>query len=425
MELESRKTSSLNGTVKAPPSKSYTHRAIMLAGLSKGKVRINDPLLSEDPLATIDAMRKAGAKVDVHSDHLIVTGNAGKIKPPPLVDVKNSGTTLRILASVFSLCDKRVRMDGDSSIRKRPMGPLISALERAGVSTSTRDGNPPISVQGPIKEKLIQIRGDMSSQYISGLLIACPLRSVDTTIEIIGELKSRPYLDLTLEAMEEFGIRVENHDYKSFFIKGNQMYSKMEYTVEGDYSGAAFVLGAATLTDSHVTMRNLFENSRQGDKQFLEILKMLGAKIQTRGDEVTILGSKPLRAIEVDLSQSPDLLPMVSVMCSLAKGTSRIFNVEHARIKECDRISAMALGLQKMGVRLEEKRDGLVIEGRDSLIGAEIESHNDHRIVMAFAVAGMRAEGVTRVNRAESVNVSYPTFVRDMKSLGADFSILP
>jgi 3-phosphoshikimate 1-carboxyvinyltransferase len=423
MELLVKKSDFLEGEVKAPPSKSYTHRAIMLAGLSKGDVKINDPLLSADPLSTIEAMRQAGAKIEINGDHLIVSGNGGNIRAPQLVDVGNSGTTLRILTSVFSLCDQKVKLTGDSSIQKRPMGPLISALERAGVDTTTRDGNPPISVKGPIKENNIQIRGDMSSQYISGLLMAAPLRNEDTTIEIITELKSRPYLDLTLEAIADFGVKIDNVDYKRFHIEGNQIYSKNEYTVEGDYSGAAFILGAATLTDSHVTVKNLFEDSLQGDRYFLEILKMLGAKIQTRDGNVTILGSKPLRAIDVDLSQTPDLLPITAVMCSLAQGTSRIYNVEHARIKECDRISAMADGLKKMGVKLEEKRDGMVIEGHPVLRGADIESHNDHRIVMAFAIAALRAEGKTTINKAECVKVSYPSFVEDMKRLGAKLEL--
>jgi 3-phosphoshikimate 1-carboxyvinyltransferase len=423
MDIESRGTSTLEGTVKAPPSKSYTHRAIILAGLSRGKTKINDPLLSADPLATIDAMKQAGARIEDNKDHLIIYGNDGKITAPDMVDVRNSGTTLRILTSVFSLSEKEVKLTGDESIQKRPMGPLLSALEQAGVRTSSQDGTPPITVQGPIKEDIIRIPGDTSSQYISGLLIACPLRGSDTTVEITTDLKSKPYLDLTLQAIEDFGVVIQNEEYKRFHIQGNQIYSKSEYTVEGDYSGAAFVLAAATLTDSRVTVENLFENSLQGDRYFLDILKMLGAKLQTRKDSVHVLGSQPPRAIDVDLSQTPDLLPITAVMCALAKGKSRIYNVEHARFKECDRISATAKGLQAMGVDVEEKRDGMVIEGKESLKGASIESHDDHRIAMAFAIAGLRAKGTTKINNAECIRVSYPNFVGAMKGLGANISL--
>ncbi len=421
MELNVHPCRAMKGAVNAPPSKSYTHRAIMLAGLSKGEVMINDPLLSEDPLATIDAMRAAGAEIDIGKSQVKVVGNGGEVAVPKhTVDVRNSGTTIRIMSSVFSLCDKKVTLTGDESIRKRPMGPLLEALEGAGVKTASNNGCPPVSVHGPIRGGVIRIRGDVSSQFISGLLIAAPLRDIDNTvIEITTPLKSRPYLDLTLEAMQDFGARAENYDYEKFLVPGRQFYSRDAYTVEGDYSGAAFILGAAALTDSEVTVRNLFERSLQGDRYFIDILKMLGVEVLTRKDGTRVSGGRLLRAIDVDLSQTPDLLPITAVMCSLAKGKSRIHNVEHARIKECDRISAMAQGLKAMGVKLQETPDGLVIEGRDRLNPARIESYADHRIVMAFAVAGLRADGVTTIDKAESVAVSYPRFVEDMRAIEA------
>lgn len=423
MEIEVSPVTKLKGAVNAPPSKSYTHRAIILAGLGRGRTKINNPLMSEDPRATINAIKAAGAEVDEMGDHLLVRGNGGEVQAPKLVDVLNSGTTLRIMTSVFSLCDKKVTLTGDESIQKRPMGPLLEALAGAGVKITSNNGNPPVTVQGPIKGDTIRIRGDVSSQYISGLAIAAPLRDEDTTIEIITELKSRPYLDLTLEAIDDFGVKAVNNDYQSIDIKGGQFYSKSEYTVEGDYSGAAFILGAAALTDSRVTVRNLFAKSRQGDRYFLDILKMMGADVMARTNEVTIEGGRTLRGVEIDLSQTPDLLPITAVMCSLARGRSRLYNVEHARIKECDRISAMAAGLTRMGVKVEERQDGLVIEGSPSLDSAEIESFGDHRIVMAFAVAGLRAAGPTRINHAESVAVSFPNFVEEMDRLGAEFSL--
>ncbi len=425
MELEASPTNRLEGEVSSPPSKSYTHRAIMLAGLSRGSVKVKDPLLSADPLATIAAMRAAGAKIEERGDHLLVEGNGGEIEAPEKVDVKNSGTTIRIMASVFSLCDRKVILTGDESIRNRPMGPLLDALEGMRVETSSRNGNPPISVKGPMKGDTASIRGDVSSQYISGLLISCPLREEDTVVDITTPLKSKPYLDLTLDTINEFGVSVVNEDYKRFRMRGGQFYSRSEYRVEGDFSGAAFVLGASALTDSGVTVNNIYDDSMQGDKYFLDILKMMGAEVYTHKGGVEVVGGKSLRAVEVDLSQTPDLLPMTAVMCALAKGESRICNVEHARIKECDRISAMARGLSKMGAKIDERQDGMIIRGVDNLKGARIESFGDHRIVMAFAVAGLRAEGKTVINRAESVNVSYPGFVEDMKSLGANLSTSP
>jgi 3-phosphoshikimate 1-carboxyvinyltransferase len=423
MDLEVLPGKRLAGVVKAPPSKSYTHRAIILAGLGHGTTKVLEPLLSEDPLATIDAMRAAGASIDVYDDHLLVRGNAGNIEGPELVDVKNSGTTIRIMSSVFSLQSKKVTLTGDESIQRRPMGPLLEALEGVGVKTSSNKGNPPISVQGPMQGRVIRIRGDVSSQYISGLLIACPLRKHDTTIEITTDLKSQPYIDVTIDALSDFGVKVEaGDDYREFRVPGNQFYSRNEYTVEGDYSGAAFMLGASAITEDEVTVRNLFQQSKQGDRYFLDILKMMDANVKIRGDEVSVSGGRSLRGVDVDLSQTPDLLPITAVMCALARGRSRIYNVEHARIKECDRISAMAAGLKRMGAKVEEKQDGFIIEGVDGLQGAPIESFADHRIVMAFAVAVLRAEGKTTINKAESVAVSYPKFIEDFKRLGAGVS---
>jgi len=415
----------LHGTVKAPPSKSYTHRAIILAGLSHGTTKILEPLLSEDPLATIAAMRAAGASIDVYDDHLLVHGNAGEIEGPELVDVKNSGTTIRIMSSVFSLQPKKVTLTGDESRQQRPLGPLLEALEGVGVKTTSKNGKPPITVQGPMQGGVIKIRGDVSSQYISGLLIACPLRRHDTTIEITTDLKSRPYIDVTLDALADFGVRADaSEDYQDFYVPGNQFYSRGEYIIEGDYSGAAFMLGASALAGKEVTVRNLPQQSKQGDRYFLEILKMMDANVRVRGDEVSVLGGRSLRGIDVDLSQTPDLLPITAVMCALARGKSRIHNVEHARIKECDRISAMAQGLKRMGANVEERQDGLVIEGADELQGARIESFADHRIVMAFAAAALRAKGETTINKAESVAVSYPKFIEDFKMLGAGLSTI-
>jgi 3-phosphoshikimate 1-carboxyvinyltransferase len=324
------------------------------------------------------------------------------------------------MSSVFSLQPKKVTLTGDESIQKRPMGPLLEALEGVGVKTTSKNGKPPITVQGPMQGGVIKIRGDVSSQYISGLLIACPLRRHDTTIEITTELKSRPYIDVTLDALADFGVRVDaSEDYQDFYVPGDQFYSRGEYIVEGDYSGAAFMLGASALAGKEITVRNLPQQSKQGDRHFLEILKMMDANVRVRGDEVSVLGGSSLRGIDVDLSQTPDLLPITAVMCALARGKSRIHNVEHARIKECDRISAMAQGLKRMGAKVEEKQDGLLIDGVDELQGAQIESFADHRIVMAFAAAALRAKGETTINNAESVAVSYPKFIEDFKMLGA------
>jgi len=434
MELAVKETRELKGVVKAPPSKSYTHRAIIVSGLASGVSRISDALLSADPLASVDAVRAAGAKVEfddgdghgAREGDLLITGNGGRVKAPAReVDVKNSGTTIRIMSSVFSLCDRRVRLTGDESIQKRPMGPLLNTLEQLGVETASMNGRPPLTVDGPLQPGKCSIPGDVSSQFISGLLITLPLLDGDSTLEITTELKSKPYIDLTLQMMRRFGVDVENRGYRDFVIKGNQKYKAGDYTVEGDYSGAAFLLAAAALTKSHVTVENLFLDSKQGDKKIVDILKAMGAEVKVGQDSVQVFGSGAagsLDGIDVDLSQAPDLLPIMAVLGAAAKGRTTIYNVEHARFKECDRITAMALGLKDMGVDVEERQDGLVIRGGKPLKGARIKTFKDHRIIMAFAVAGMLADGETIIEDAEHVDVSFPKFVEAMKGLGVEFS---
>jgi 3-phosphoshikimate 1-carboxyvinyltransferase len=423
MDVIVKATDFLSGEVKAPPSKSYTHRAIMMAGLAEGTSKIHDPLLSADPLASINALRAAGAEINIKDSELEIMGNSGEIKVPTgIVDVHNSGTTIRIMTSVFALCGEKVTLTGDSSIQKRPMQPLLDALRQMGVETSSTNGNPPVTIKGSIKSSTCKIRGDLSSQYISGLLMALPLARGDSRVEIEGELKSRPYLDLTFDMLTRFGGEVKNNDYKSFEIPGTQTYKATDYTVEGDYSGAAFILAAAVLTNSKVTVRNLFRESRQGDKKIVEILQKMGAELEIGKDSVTVNGCNSLNGVEVDLSQTPDLLPIMAVLGALAKGETRIYNVEHARIKECDRIDAMSQGLRKMGAEFKENPDGFIFRGVEMLKGTKLKTFNDHRIVMALAVAGLRAKGETLIKDAESVAVSFPNFIGAMCSLGANFN---
>ncbi len=423
MNLTIKPTGSLGGTVEAPPSKSYTHRAIIVSSLADGTSIIKNPLLSADTLASIDACRMLGADIDVN-DVLTVRGISGKLKAPRrIIDVQNSGTSIRIMTAIVSLCDDRVELTGDESIQKRPMKPLLDALEELGVKTTSRNGNPPVSVHGPMNGGKCSISGDVSSQFISGLLIACPLASKDIEIEIIGELKSRPYVELTLDTLKDFNVEIRHENFRRFYLKGNQRYKARTYRVEGDYSSASFILCAAALTDSAVTIKNLSINSKQGDMKIIKILRDMGAKIEMGSDQMSIQGNGNLSGIDIDLSQTPDLLPIVSVIGALAKDKTIISGVEHARYKECDRIHAMTTQLRKMNAVIKERRDGMEIEGVERLKGARVHGWHDHRVVMALAVAGLRADGNVSVDTAESVPVSFPTFVEVMKKLGAEISI--
>lgn len=423
MDLKIKPIKNLKGTVNAPPSKSYTHRAIILASLSKGKSIIQDPLISDDTLASIEACKEIGAYIQILDNEIEIKGISGEPKSTKEIDVKNSGTTLRLMTAVASLCKEEVTLTGDESIQKRPMQPLLDALEQLCVDTTSKDGKPPVTVKGPLRGGKCDIRGDISSQFISGLLIAAPLAKNDTEINVTTKLKSRPYIDLTLDVIEKFNGEIKVED-NNFYVKGNQNYKGITYKVEGDYSSAAFILSAAALTNSKVTVKNLPRDSKQGDRGIVKILEKMGANLKIKENELTVNGSDKLEGIEVDLSQTPDLVPLVAVLGSLAKGKTLIKNVEHLRYKESDRLHSISNELRKMNANIHEKKDSLEIEGVDSLKGANLNSWNDHRIVMALAIAGLRAENYTIIENAESISVSFPNFIDVMKNLGADIKLI-
>ena len=423
MILKIKHTEKLQGTVTAPPSKSYTHRAIIIASLADGKSVISNPLISADTLASINACKAIGAEIEVKNDKIIVDGVRGNpTLPEKIIDVENSGTTLRIMAAVASLCNGKVTLTGDESVQERPMQPLLKALEDLGVKTSSMNGKPPATVEGPSKGGLCKIRGDISSQFISGLLISAPCMSEDTTIFITTELRSKPYIDLTLDVMEEFGVKVKL-DGNKFQVRGNQGYRAIDYGIEGDYSSAAFILAAASLLDSKVTVKNLVIESKQGDRKIIDILREMGVDLKVDRDEIKISGNGGLNGIELDMSNTPDLVPIVAVLGSVAKGKTLIKNVEHLRYKESDRLKAISTELRKMGARIRERRDGLEIEGTNLLKGAKLHGWNDHRIVMALAVAGLIAKGETTIDNAEAIDISFPDFVDTMKRLGSHINV--
>ncbi len=415
--------SSIKGEVFAPPSKSYTHRAITLAALSKESI-VRRPLISADTLATIQASEMFGASVEREEDKLIIQGVDGKPNvPEDVIDAANSGTTLRFMTAVAALTDGITVLTGDASLRARPNGPLLEVLNKLGVKTCSTRGNEraPLVVKGGLKGQDASIDGSISSQFISALLITCPLAENSTILSIIGKLKSRPYVDVTLEMLELAGVKVNIDDSNGirFIIPGKQKYYFKDYTVPGDFSSASYLLAAAAMTSgSEVTVKNLFP-SKQGDKVIIETLRQMGADItwDKEAGSVTVRGGRQLKAITFDAGATPDLVPTVAVLAAVAEGTSKIENAEHVRYKETDRLNALATELPKLGVDIKEERDNLTITGGE-LRGAEVHGWNDHRIVMALALAGMVA-GNTTIDTTESVSISYPNFFKDMRSLGA------
>jgi len=408
--------SQVSGTVTVPPSKSYTHRAIAISALGPGDL-VARPLLSADTRATISASEALGAQIEEHGAELSVIGVRGKPSTPDnVIDVENSGTTLRIMSAVAALTDGAV-LTGDASIRRRPNGPLLKSLRDLGAEAFSIKNNDcaPLVVRGRIRGGKTILDGSVSSQFLSALLIACPLAENDTEIEIKGELKSRPYAEITLEMLEEAGAKIET-DFRRFFVEGRKRYDLGEYTVPGDFSSASYLLAAAAVTGSRLTVRGL-RPSKQGDSAIVAILQEMGAKIswdQDKGD--LVIEGRDLDGVEVDASLTPDLVPTIAVLGAVAKGRTVVKNAEHVRHKETDRLRAMAVELSKMETKIEERPDGLVIEG-GKLRGARVSGHHDHRIVMALTVAGLVA-GDTKIETAESVSISYPGFFEEMAKIG-------
>jgi 3-phosphoshikimate 1-carboxyvinyltransferase len=412
--------SDVSGEVYAPPSKSYTHRAILITSLGPGGI-VKRPLISADTRATISASEAFGAKVTVKDDVFIVGVSDRPNTPEDVINVMNSGTTLRFCSAVAALTDGAV-LTGDESIRTRPNGSLLSSLYDLGaVAFSIRNnGKAPLVIRGKMRGGTALLSGGISSQFLSALLIATPLAEEDTKIVIEGELKSRPYAEITLDMLREAGVRVQA-EAQEFYVRGNQSYGLKSYTIPGDFSSASYPLAAAAVTGSEVTVKGILP-SRQGDSAIIDILSRMGARVfwdKEKGD-LKIEGGD-LQGVEVDASRTPDLVPTIAVLGAVASGKTTVVNAEHVRHKETDRLHAMAVELAKMGANIRERPDGLEIIG-GKLHGASLHGYHDHRIVMALTVAGLVA-GKTRIDTAEAVDVSYPGFFEQMKGAGARVSV--
>ncbi len=409
--------SEIRGTLPASPSKSYTHRAMMLALLGHGTSRLDNVLLGGDTLATLNAVRKLGGKVTFEGERCVIEG--GDLTcPDDVINADNSGTTIRMVAGIASLLPCHTVLTGDESIRRRPMQPLISALRELGVECLSTRGNglAPLIVRGPNTGRETHIPGDISSQFISSLLISSPLKQVDTDIHITTDLKSRPYVEITMDMMSRFGTVCSESD-GTFHVDGGQSYRAQDYVVPGDFSSAAFPLAAGALAGK-ATVTNLDPRDRQGDRSFVDILRRFGAIVVEREGTVTV-ASAPLRGTQIDLADAPDLFPIVAVVATQARGVTTILNAEHVRYKESDRIAATVKFLKDMGAEIEERQDGCLVRGSCPLRGARVDPMADHRILMAAAVAALVAEGETSIGDGDCFKISYPSFVRDMVSLGA------
>ena len=415
--------SKIRGEINCPSNKSYTHRGIFLASLAGNNSKVENVLLSADTKATIEACKNFGASIEVNESSIIVKESIKIGTKVPEINTENSGTTMRIAIGIASLFSEEITLTGDESLQKRPMQPLLDALSSVGAKCNSTDGKPPVKIQGSIVGGEITIPGNLSSQFISSLLISAPLTKNGINLTIEGDLVSKPYLDATIATMRKFGVSIQTLiPYKKYNITP-QIYKNATFTVPIDFSSLALLLSFTVLNGEDVTIKGSIGNLPQGDEAFIDFLEQLGVIVTIDSNEIKIKSPEKLQGGIFDLRNSPDLLPPLAILSLISSKPIEIVNVKHARLKETDRIAILARELPKLGISVEEKEDGLILESSKNLIGAKLNSENDHRLFMTFCIAGTYI-GNCVVTDSESVQVSYPNFIQEMNRLGAKIQVL-
>ena len=419
------KPKKLGGTIPIPPSKSYSHRAIIAAALAtsnkdKEVSRIDNLKYSVDITTTTEIMENWGANIEIGEDFEIIKGNSGIVNPKDeYTQCNESGSTIRFLIPIGLSNNNKIVFDGKGKLVERPLDSYYKIFDEQGIKYSNNNGWLPLNVDGQLKPGKYEIEGNISSQYITGLLYALPLLNGDSELRINKTLESKGYIDLTLEILEMSGIKVENNNYKSFFIKGNQKYNPFDYVIEGDYSQVAFWIVAGIL-GSEIKCLHVKKESLQGDREIIEIVQRMGANVEIFDDYIIVKPSQTYGTV-IDISQCPDIGPILTVLAALSKGETKIINAERLRIKESDRITSIKTELNKLGANVEEVGDSLVINGVERLTGStELSAWNDHRIAMSLAIASIKCDGEIVIDEAESVKKSYPHFWEDFKKMGGD-----
>ena len=410
--------SKLNGKITCPSNKSYTHRAIFLAALSDGKSIVKKILHSNDTIATISACRGFGVEVEEVENNVTIKNKIDETVQSSMINAENSGTTIRIAIAIAALSGGNTTLTGDDSLKKRPMQPILDALETMGVKTESDEGRPPIHINGKIQGKEISINGDISSQFISALLIIAPRLPEGLIINVEGKLVSKPYVDLTIAIMEKFGVEVKIEEEYKRYVVSHQIYKPTTFSIPSDFSNLALLLAANVLLGDGLDIEISLGDMPQGDEAIVDILEKLGVNVTLEDDIITTESPISLKGGKFDLSDTPDLLPAIAILALKSEKPIEMFNVKHARYKETDRIAIISRELKKIGLNVEEKDDGMVIKKSSELIPAELNSENDHRLFMAFSIAGMFV-GECTVSDPDAVKVSYPEFISDLVNVGA------
>ena len=399
----------LSGSVTIPSSKSYAHRALICAALAEGSSVISGINMSKDIEATISAMNALGADCHETGEGKVAVTGIGRASEKAVIDCNESGSTLRFISPVAAALGADTEFHGRGRLPERPIDIYTRELSRKGISFDY-DHTMPFSISGKLESGIFEVEGDVSSQFITGLLFALPLLKGDSVIKLTSHLESKPYADITIDCLKKFGIEVQECS-EGYRICGGQKYKPCDMAVEGDYSQAAFFYTANAL-GGEITLHNLNKNSVQGDKKILEII-----------DDMCYNGNE-LNCFNADCSDIPDLVPVLTVLGCFGKDVSRIYNAKRLKIKESNRLEAISVTLNSLGGKVTVTDDGLVIEPVEKLHGGVVDSFGDHRIVMSAAIAAEKADGDIIIKGAEAVEKSYPDFFRDYNNLGGKANVI-
>lgn len=411
--------SKLSGKLNSPPSKSISHRAIICAALSEGESKLQNALVSDDIEKTIEGMKVLGAEIiEIAEENSIsknYTINGGLNDRNCIIDCKESGSTIRFLIPISLSKHRKVKFLGSGRLSERPLDIYYQIFENQGIEYINENGKLPLEINGELKSGKYYLRGDISSQFISGLLFTLPLLEGNSSIEITTRLESEDYIYMTIDMLKKFNVEIKYHA-GIFHIEGNQKYKASDICIEGDFSQGAFWMVAGTL-GAQIELENMPINSNQGDRVIIELINSMGGNIISDGNKLCISQARTYGR-KIDVSQCPDLVPILAVLAAVSKGNTEIINAGRLKLKESDRLEAITTELNKIGANIKAYDDRLYIEGVDRLNGGTVEGWNDHRIVMALAIASIVCENKLYIEGSEVVAKSYPTFWEDFKKLG-------
>ena len=408
--------------IDVPGSKSVANRALIIAALAEGNTVLKNMLFSDDTRYMMEAIRKLGniVEVDEQKRTVIVKSTTEKVFPETELFIGNAGTAMRFLPTYISAGQGKVSLTGIERMKERPIKDLVDGLRELGVEVTykEKDGFPPFEIDANgLPGGEISIRGDKSSQYLTSILLSAPYAKEDVTVKIQGKLVSIPYVDITIKMMKDFGVEVENRDYKEFFIKSGQKYKSRDYVVEGDCSSASYFFGIAAITNSEIKVNNVCKNTMQGDIKLLEVLEKMGVSVSYGENHVLVKGSGKLRGITVDMHHMSDVAQTLAVVALFADGVTEIKNVYNMRIKETDRIKAVYNELTKLGAKITELEDGLIIEPAVKYNeNVEIDTYDDHRMAMSFSLAGLRIPGV-KIKDPDCVSKTFPNYFEEFEKI--------